>query len=422
MKIDKLIIENFKGIANREEFEIRPITIFCGANSSGKSSCIHALAALAQTIKISNSHMPIVLDDEYAQVHLGRFMDVIHTKSIDDSFKLGVGISHVSSVISQSKPKVSHPPSLEIEIEFKAKGAAQEIYVQSVSVDFMKSSYFLERENDEFVTTKGKKKLPFTMLSTGKFNYRPKGLFEKGVAPDKETMQAFFLGENVNRNLTDALANVLYLGPFRQGPLRRYPTRGSQPLEVGASGEAAIPMLANEYSRPETMHQNINRISTWVAEMGLGKKVVLSPVANTDLFDVNLSLEDGANLPLPDLGYGVSQVLPVLVQCSFAPRDATLLFEQPELHLHEGAARKLGGVFADIVKEKNVNIVAESHSPHLVLEIISKVKAGILSVDDVVIYDVCRKNGKSEFKKVLIEVLEDGDLWIDHPWQNTLKK
>lgn len=422
MKINKLIIENFKGIKERTEFELKPITIFCGPNSSGKSSCIHALAALAQTVKLANSQIPIVLDDEYAQIHLGRFLDVIHSKSIDDSFRIGVGVDRVKHLITLEKPEVKRHPPLEIEVEYKAKGAAQEIYVQSVKVDFLGTKYTLTKKGDDFSVKRGRKKMNFNMQYAGKFAYRPKGIFEQGVTPNDDAMQAFFLGENVNRNLSDALGAVLYLGPFRQGPLRRYPTRGSQPSEVGASGEAAIPMLANEFSKHETKHPNLKRISGWVASMGLGTNVVLAPVANTDLFDVNISLEDGASLPLPDLGYGVSQVLPVLVQCSFAPKEATLLFEQPELHLHEGAARKLGAVFANVVKEKKVNIIAETHSPHLVMEIIKSVKDGTIGIEDVVIYDVCRKEGRSYFKKVLIEKLSDGELWIDHPWQNGLKK
>ena len=90
MPIDTLSIENFKGIKNKQEFSIRPLTIFCGPNSSGKSTCIHALAALAQTTKLTASHVPIVLDDEYAQVHLGRFLDVIHSKSLKESFSIGL--------------------------------------------------------------------------------------------------------------------------------------------------------------------------------------------------------------------------------------------------------------------------------------------------------------------------------------------
>ena len=97
MPIDKLTISNFKGIAEKTEFEIKPITLFIGPNSSGKSSCIHALAALAQTVKIANSKLPIVLDDEYAQVHLGRFIEVVHSKSYSDAIKVKGNIHWVSA-------------------------------------------------------------------------------------------------------------------------------------------------------------------------------------------------------------------------------------------------------------------------------------------------------------------------------------
>src|SRR6187455_2949089 len=99
MTIDHLSIKNFKGIADVAHFEIKPITIFIGPNSSGKSSCIHALAALAQTVKLPSSKRPIVFDDEYAQVHLGRFIDVIHSKSYRDSIDIGIAISRAERVI-----------------------------------------------------------------------------------------------------------------------------------------------------------------------------------------------------------------------------------------------------------------------------------------------------------------------------------
>lgn len=89
MAICKLKVSNFKGISYPKEFIIRPITLFIGPNSSGKSTCIHALAALAQTIKLPNSGRPLVLDDEYAQVHLGRFIEVIHSKSYTDLIGIG---------------------------------------------------------------------------------------------------------------------------------------------------------------------------------------------------------------------------------------------------------------------------------------------------------------------------------------------
>lgn len=421
MKINKLIIENFKGVRARQEFELKPITIFFGPNSSGKSSCLHALAALSQTMKLSNSQLPIVLDDEYAQVHLGRFTDIIHSKSVNHSFKLGIGLNEIAYAISlDGSPPKARPP-LEIEMEFKAKGAAQEIYVHAARVTLGKITYALTRNGDEFTAKRGNRKLPFGMITHGKFGYRPKSMFEKNEKLENALMQAFFVGEMVDKNLSESLRKVLYLGPFRQGPLRRYPTRGSQPTEVGASGEAAVPMLANEFSRSENKHPNISKISKWLKEMKLGKRLVISPVSNTDLFDINLSLEDGESLALPDLGYGISQVLPVLVQCSFAPQGATLLFEQPELHLHERASRRLGGVFAEVAKTKNLTIVAETHSKHLVFEILNKIKTGALKVNDVALYEVCRRNGKSDFTKVVIEE-DEGDIWIEHSWFNEMDK
>lgn len=179
-------------------------------------------------------------------------------------------------------------------------------------------------------------------------------------------------------------------------------------------------MLANEFARSKKTHPNLPKVSNWISQLGLGTKVSVHPVAKTDLVDISLTLTDGAELPLPDLGYGISQVLPVLVQCAFAPKYSTLLFEQPELHLHEGAARKLASVFVDVIRDKSVHIVAETHSPHLFLEVIQEVKAGRLKPEEVVLYDVSRKNGSSQFREVKIEMYADGACEVDHPWTRGL--
>lgn len=423
MAIDKLIVANFKGIADRQEFEIRPITIFCGPNSSGKSSCIHALAAMAQTVKLSASQVPVVLDDEYAQVHLGRFKDVVHSQMISDAFTLGIGLQRATSLLAHSKDEFeSEPTSLHIEIEFKARSAAQEIYISSACMRLGKAAYSFKKKSGsktELTVERDGTRLPFTAVSNGRLGLRTQIAFEAEKEPSKEALDAFLMTESVTQSLNKELRRTFYLGPFRQGPLRRYPTRGSQPTEVGASGEAAVPMLANEFSKSKTKHPNLKRISDWIGRLNLGRKVEVLPVAKTDLFDVSVTLEDGAKLSIPDLGYGVSQVLPVLVQCSFAPKGATLLFEQPELHLHEGAATQLASVFVDVVREKSVHILAETHSPHLFIELIRQVNAGHINAADVILYDVSRKNGKSEFRKVNIEMSGDG-YEADHPWTRGL--
>lgn len=177
---------------------------------------------------------------------------------------------------------------------------------------------------------------------------------------------AFIYNESCQQLVASELSNVLYLGPFRQSPLRRYPTRGSSPTEVGAQGENSITMLANEYVQTKN-RTHLKQISDWLQKMELAQSVEVSRVGNSDLFDVSVKLPDGANLPIADLGYGMSQVLPVLVQCSFAPKKSTLLFEQPELHLNHSAAKLMSGVLAEATKAKDLHIIAETHSRELFL-------------------------------------------------------
>ncbi len=105
MAIRRLCVGNFKGIATSQWLDIKPITVFIGANSSGKSTCIHALACLSQTVKVTNNSRPLILDDEFASVHLGRFIDVIHSKSYRDVMGLGVGIEDVNVLDFESKKK-----------------------------------------------------------------------------------------------------------------------------------------------------------------------------------------------------------------------------------------------------------------------------------------------------------------------------
>lgn len=73
---------------------------------------------------------------------------------------------------------------------------------------------------------------------------------------------------------------------------------------------------------------------------------------------------------LPDVGFGVSQVLPVVVQCFYAPANSILFIEQPELHLHPKAQSNLADLFIDVIssqedaRPRNIQLVIETHSEH----------------------------------------------------------
>lgn len=419
MAISKLRIENFKGISKATEFEIRPITLFIGPNSSGKSSCIHALAALAQSSKLPSSGRPLVLDDEYAQVHLGRFIEVIHSKSYSDSIAIGIESNTQKRNISGigNSKAIQKGEAFSADFSFKSTKRTQDIYLDKIKYTSPAGNLTLS-----YNTSKKNYTVVFNNKTLNNETINDSSLAVKlppSTINGEDSLNAFFTNESYSQIVTYELANTLYLGPFRQSPLRRYPTRGSSPAEVGAQGENAITLLANEYVQTKG-RPHLKQISTWLTTMGLAKSVEVSRVGKSDLFDVNVTLSDDATLPIADLGYGMSQVLPVLVQCSFAPKRSTLLFEQPELHLNHSAAKLLSRVFVSVTKEKEVHLIAETHSRELFQGLLQEIREGRLSHTDLAVYTVVRKDGSSQFKRIPIEIDEDGKPEVYDPWDSHL--
>ena len=74
------------------------------------------------------------------------------------------------------------------------------------------------------------------------------------------------------------------------------------------------------------------------------------------------------------MGIGVSQVLPIIVQCILSA-DKTLLIEQPELHLHPAQQAELGDLFIEASLGENKNtFLIETHSEHLILRIMRRIR------------------------------------------------
>jgi AAA15 family ATPase/GTPase len=216
MTIKKLIIENFKGISERTEFEIKPITLFCGPNSSGKSSCLHALTALSQTTKISASHMPIILDDEYAHVHLGRFMDVIHDKNPESSFSIGI---EFECILNKSDENSNE--DAKIGITFKAKPHSQEIYISKSEIKFQKENIVFSRINEDSIGFKvdlNKKQLNIDAQESksNKFSMQLIPDFDDKEISTENFFKLYLDLEKINQSLNTNLRNTFYLGPFRQ--------------------------------------------------------------------------------------------------------------------------------------------------------------------------------------------------------------
>jgi predicted ATPase len=187
----------------------------------------------------------------------------------------------------------------------------------------------------------------------------------RGV-PKTVNTSLWFLRE-IRVNIRGFLRAIHYLGPLRAEPLRHYYVAGQPGNRVDAQGRHAVQTyLAGQ--RQKVNEDRLDQINRWLDDAGVGKRLVFKPVdRQKTLYEIELvESSDAQNLQpnLREVGFGVSQVLPVLIQAMLAPAGSTVLIEQPELHLHPAAQAELGDLFISAAQQ-GTRFLIETHSEHL---------------------------------------------------------
>lgn len=202
--------------------------------------------------------------------------------------------------------------------------------------------------------------------------------------------------------LEQELTSMAYLGPLRERPERLYRWSGEEPDHVGWRGERAVEALlagANRQfqAKPGAHYKPMQVVvANWLKALGVINDFALKPLrVGGDQYEVRVrSPQRSTEVLLTDVGFGVSQVLPVLVQCFYAPRDSTLILEQPEIHLHPGVQAGLADLFIDALRiredgaKRNLQLIIESHSEHLLRRLMRRIAENKISLDDVALYFV----------------------------------
>ena len=173
----------------------------------------------------------------------------------------------------------------------------------------------------------------------------------------------------------DLFDHLHYLGPRRDDPRHDYSWRVSHPKDIGRYGEDMISALLSSRVRQLSIEEQILK---WLQRLDLIDSYTINSISDTEQ---NYELlvqqyEDGPEVGLTDVGFGVSQILPVLTLCYYAPEGSILILEQPEAHLHPKAQSELADVLIDVVKNRNIQIILESHSEHLLLRLMRRIAEG----------------------------------------------
>jgi predicted ATPase len=130
------------------------------------------------------------------------------------------------------------------------------------------------------------------------------------------------------------------------------------------------------------------RVAYWLKELGLIHDFTVERIAQgNNLYEVRVRKTIAStDVLITDVGFGVSQVLPVLVLCYYVPEGSVILLEQPEIHLHPSVQSRLADVFIDAMKNRNVQIIVESHSEHLLRRLQRRVADETIKPEDTALY------------------------------------
>lgn len=167
------------------------------------------------------------------------------------------------------------------------------------------------------------------------------------------------------------LRSIRVLGPFRTPPARRYAFSGVGSTWVGMSGEQAVNLLITEVLTKGKDSRMLNKyVSFWLKKMKLAGSIdVHLLVKRLNLFEVSLSKAGFAKKAnFADVGFGISQILPVIVQGLLMPPRSVYIVQQPELHLHPDAQADLADFFINL-SLRGVTCIVETHSEYFLVRL-----------------------------------------------------
>jgi predicted ATPase len=317
--LTRLKLENFKSWRELD-IELAPITLLFGTNSSGKSNILQSILLLEQTAtNIDYVGEGINFGGAGDYVDLGSYRSMIFNH--DDALKVGFGI------------------------EWQSASWTDSAFIRWKFVDDVVTF-------DECHSDNHKPGHP------GKPRDENTKLVKKDCKHILDELRETF----VNREL-----EISYLGPLRQHPERSYLWTGTTPQRIGSRGENTIAALIASVRGHSENPDLLTQVADWLTKSGLAIEFKIDAIDGDKRFYetlIRISKGNSGN-SLVDVGFGISQILPVLTMLFFVPEGSIVLLEQPELHLHPRAQAHLADLFLHVAEERNLQLIVESHSEHL---------------------------------------------------------
>jgi hypothetical protein len=237
------------------------------------------------------------------------------------------------------------------------------------------------------------------------------------------------------KDISMFLKQIHHVGPLRNWPERIYFGTGGKPSYVGEKGEYAHEMF---WLDKRTGHEDlINMINEWLIKLKFDIKLKIDDSLGGDLYQLKIE-QNGLLINLTDVGFGLSQILPILTEClSYSSKkeiiddifsypyyasqyfflgryeeymNKLVICQQPEIHLNPRIQAELGDFFVQL-KSSNLSLLIETHSEHLVTRLQRRVAEGELNPNDIIIYFISQNKNESVIKPIKISAEGVFDYW-----------
>jgi predicted ATPase len=428
--LTELSVSNFKSWRCIDKMRLAPITGLFGTNSSGKSSILQLLLMLRQTVESADRAAILEFGGERSLTKLGSFRDIIfgHDLSRSLTFRLCWKLPKLMTIADPNRDqrKLFSGSDLCFETRIRMsesdKSAVQELSYE-LSDNTSSNRFAMQIEGTSSVKYRLKADagdFSFTRVRGRAWALPPP--IKCYVFPDQTFayfQNAGFLAD-LQLALEELFGRLYYLGPLRVFPKRYYGWSGSEPADMGQQGERVVDTLLASRERGRYISSGRGRgrknktleerVAQWLKDLGLIHSFSVKQMSKeSKLYEVRVrKSREAAQVLITDVGFGVSQVLPVLALCYYAPEGSTILLEQPELHLHPSVQSGLADVLIDAVRNRKVQIILESHSEHLLRRLQRRIAEKKLAPSDAALYFCDINQGESQL--ISLELDEFGNI------------
>ena len=231
----------------------------------------------------------------------------------------------------------------------------------------------------------------------------PKTIIESGKTAKEIEVQSLMGLTDLIGWINQTMESLTYIGPMREYPKRYYQTSGERFLHVGKRGEHAIEIVCNE---DILGRQDIQcKLAYWLKQPNVADTIRLKPLG-TSLYALRLRTPvRETEVNIADTGFGVSQIVPIIVEICVLKRNDTLILEQPEIHLHPVGQMMMADLLLEAAAQGR-RFIIETHSEHLLLRIQRRIAERKISADLVVVHYF--EPTKDGIKIHELKILENG--------------